>query len=128
MTIITVIVDKSLLEDTAEFLEDATDNLAKPYSTTAIVIADKLRTVLAAQPAKPLFADLIAQHEGLADELAAMDTQPSAPAWHDAPTEPGLWTVEMVQVVDKSQIKRIETLTDRRWFGPISPDKIRSGE
>jgi hypothetical protein len=44
------------------------------------------------------------------------------PAWHDAPNAPGLWAVETVQVVDKSQIKRIETLTDRRWFGPISPD------
>ena len=57
---------------------------------------DDIRAIVRAAQPKPLFANLIAQHEGLAEELAAMDAQPSVPAWHDAPTEPGLWVVKTI--------------------------------
>jgi hypothetical protein len=44
----TITIDRALLEDAAEFLDDAVDYLAKPYSTTAMVTAERLRSALAA--------------------------------------------------------------------------------
>ena len=161
-------------------------------------LVNEIRAALAAQPAKPLFAELIAQHEGLAEELAAMD----GPAWHDAPNAPDrCWcqTCRPITPTDYRMVlcpecgnKRCPKATDHRnactgsnepgqpgssypaitaielpcwrsaptsagvwlnrcdgsctvvtndecewanagmaagrWFGPISPDKIRSGE
>lgn len=46
-----------------------------------------------------------------------------APAWHDAPTEPGLWVVNwrLVEVRERE----LWAGQEGRWFGPIPPD---SGE
>lgn len=80
----------------------------------------ELEAALAAQP-KPLFADLIAHLEGLADELAAMD----GPAWHDAPTVPGLWLNSVFMKVEDVEQWHIDCqlhLECARWFGPIPKD------
>ncbi len=47
------------------------------------------------------------------------------PAWHDAPTVPGLWVTETVRIVDKSQMKRIATLAHGRWYGPIPMEETK---
>ena len=81
---------------------------------------------LAAQPAKPMFVELIAQHEGLAEELDAMD----GPAWHDAPTGPGNWVMrirnyyEVQTRLSEHEIEEFKSWgpENSRWFGPISPD------
>ena len=63
------------------------------------------------------------QHKQLRAALAA---QPSVPAWHDAPTCPGLWaTVDgrhaSAVVIPKHELSLYQKTTTR-WFGPIPPD------
>jgi hypothetical protein len=86
-----------------------------------MLASNQFRAALAAQPAKPLFADLIAQHEGLKEELAAMD----GPAWHDAPTGPGLWVLSDGTALVLESGPTPFDCVGLRWFGPIPPD---SGE
>ena len=61
-----------------------------------------------------------------ADEIESLEAQlASAPAWHDAPTVPGLWVqrcnlgaaLEYVRQEDLSSL-----IWSGRWYGPISPD------
>ena len=81
-----------------------------------------------------LFDDAISTrypHEILRDirsALAAPATAPAQPAWHDAPTVPGIWLCDEGDICYTWTAHNIEIL-DRfdpgdglRWFGPIPPD------
>jgi hypothetical protein len=88
-------------------------------------IRTRVLKAYAAQPAKPMFAELIAKHEGLAEELAAMD----GPAWQDAPNKPGLWLnsyTEEGRQISAANIAQ-KSYSNGRWFGPISPDTEDAG-
>ena len=61
--------------------------------------------------------------------LAAPATAPAQPAWHDAPTVPGIWlcdegdicytwTVNNIEILDK-----FDPVDGLRWYGPIQEDK-----
>ena len=67
----------------------------------------------------------------LADAIRAELAKPSAPAWHDAPTEPGLW---MCNDGDDNPYRRTTHRVtfplnqllvgeNERWYGPIPQDK-----
>ena len=55
---------------------------------------------------------------------------PPAPAWHDAPTAPGLWIASYsykVRKLDEHDIAHLATLPfKQRWHGPIPADKEQS--
>ncbi len=108
-------IDRALLEQALDALECCYSQKydgAKLHGAKAA-----LRDALSAQPAKPLFADLIAQHEGLAEELAAMN----GPAWHDAPTCAGLWAND--EAVWSFQEHELHSpRKDGRWCGPLPED------
>lgn len=61
--------------------------------------------------------------------LAAPATAPAQPAWHDAPTVPGLWAcrqfitdrVQAYEVTDEVAFNKNLGLKGR-WYGPIPPD------
>lgn len=58
-------------------------------------------------------------------------TAKNAPAWHDAPTVPGLWITTdgqsrpahwlVCRVADAAH-EASQSAKDERWYGPISPD------
>ena len=62
--------------------------------------------------------------------------KPSAPAWHDAPTEPGIWlcdeggpdcytyTAHNIVLLNDPALKDDEC----RWYGPIPQDTKAEGE
>ena len=57
--------------------------------------------------------------------LAAPATAPEQPAWHDAPTVPGLWWVAGtagIFHIDEAALP-IYKGSAHRWFGPIPEDK-----
>lgn len=123
----TITIERELLEQIVELFDSAI-TARYPHE-----ILRDIRAALAAPASKPLFAELIAQHEGLAEELAAMDVPP---AWHDAPTCDGLWvcnegddnpyrwTTHRV----KFPISPLLVGEDERWLGPIPQDaKTESG-
>jgi len=72
----------------------------------------------------------IARHKAIRAELA----KPSAPAWHDAPTEPGIWlcdeggpdcytwTAHNIVVLNDPALKDDEC----RWYGPIPQDGAKA--
>ena len=56
--------------------------------------------------------------------LSAPATAPEQPAWHDAPTVPGLWWVAGtagIFHIDEAALP-IYKGSAHRWFGPIPPD------
>jgi hypothetical protein len=59
-------------------------------------------------------------------EAIGDDPAPStAPAWHDAPTVPGLWLNSVFMKVEDVEQWHIDCrlhLECARWFGPIPPD------
>ena len=57
--------------------------------------------------------------------LAAPATAPAQPAWHVAPTVPGLWLNSVFMKVEDVEQWHIDCrlhLECARWFGPIPPD------
>jgi len=62
----------------------------------------------------------------LVNELrAALAAPATAPAWHDAPTVPGLWLNSVFMKVEDVEQWHIDCqlhLECARWFGPIPPD------
>ena len=70
-------------------------------------------------------------HEILRDiraALAAPATAPAQPAWHDAPTVPGLWVCLRDSRHKSYRVRDIEvqvTIPEDgdRWYGPIPEDK-----
>ena len=60
--------------------------------------------------------------------LAAPATAPAQPAWHDAPTVPGVWICDEGDICYTWTAHNIEILDQfdpgdgLRWYGPIPPD------
>lgn len=59
----------------------------------------------------------------------------TAPAWHDAPTEPGLWLCEYrnsfsAVVLSDYGVKNFDAneMAYCRWYGPIPQDTKAEGE
>ena len=55
----------------------------------------------------------------------AKPAQPPVPAWHDAPTVPGLWLNSVFMKVEDVEQWHIDCqlhLECARWYGPIPPD------
>lgn len=62
--------------------------------------------------------------EAIRAALSAPATAPEQPAWHDAPTVPGLWWVAGtagIFHIDEAALP-IYKGSAHRWFGPIPPD------
>lgn len=61
--------------------------------------------------------------------LAAPATTPAQPAWHDAPTVPGVWICDEGDICYTWTAHNIEILDQfdpgdgLRWYGPIQEDK-----
>ena len=59
--------------------------------------------------------------------LKVCEAIPPAPAWHDAPTEPGLWFNSInhyADIVSQHWIDRgVVANSHARWYGPIPQDK-----
>ena len=65
---------------------------------------------------------IAAENAKLKDAIAAL---PSGPAWHVAPTVPGLWLNSVFMKVEDVEQWHIDCqlhLECARWFGPIPPD------
>ena len=60
--------------------------------------------------------------------LSAPATAPE-PAWHDAPTVPGLWVSDFSWMAQKLGRETVEfyaknrSIPSRRWYGPMPEDK-----
>ncbi len=66
-------------------------------------------------------AKMAAMYEELRTALAA----PAQPAWHVAPTVPGLWLNSVFMKVEDVEQWHIDCqlhLECARWYGPIPPD------
>ena len=61
--------------------------------------------------------------------LSAPATAPARPAWHDAPTVPGLWVSDFSWMAQKLGRETVEffaknrSIPSRRWYGPIPEDR-----
>ncbi len=55
---------------------------------------------------------------------AALAAPATAPAWHDAPTVPGVWVnrVSMRAMEIDASVLKAWGKADVRWYGPIPPD------
>lgn len=65
----------------------------------------------------------------LADAIRAELAKPSAPAWHDAPTEPGIWLCfenGYAYTYPEEWDKGFAYGEDSRWYGPIPQDGEKS--
>ena len=66
---------------------------------------------------------------GIRAALSAPATAPAQPAWHDAPTVPGLWVSDFSWMAQKLGRETVEfyaknrSIPSRRWYGPIPEDK-----
>lgn len=68
-------------------------------------------------------------HELLVDLGAELDKpEPTQPAWHDAPTQPGDWVIvgkgfksELQTGITQQEIDRVSSWPGR-WFGPLPED------
>ena len=64
-------------------------------------------------------------HGAKASLRAALAAKQPAPAWHDAPTEPGDWILstacglEVHQGIKQHELDNGELWPGSRWFGPI---------
>jgi predicted NAD/FAD-dependent oxidoreductase len=68
-------------------------------------------------------------HEALAWSGCSVCKPATAPAWHVAPTVPGLWVSDfswMAQKLDRETVEfyaKNRSIPSRRWYGPIPEDK-----
>ena len=125
-----------------ERMEDLRAELAKPVESSytavqlaAMVLSDcGISTDYAAL--HMLVAARIARHEEeLIDSLQKLAKR-AIPAWHDAPTEPGIWlcdeggpdcytyTAHNIVLLNDPALKDDEC----RWYGPIPQDTKAEGE
>ena len=102
---------------------------------TAKETADALTATLATQPAgrSPFLKERAQLEQEWATLQGMLRDQKKVPAWHDAPTMPGWWIQKLptrfaIEYVLAGEINATNNCWHGRWFGPISPDKIRSGE
>ena len=73
---------RALLQQALDALEGCYDVTHNSQESTQSRAVTAIRAHLAQSQGEPLFADLIAQHDGLAEELAAMDKPQGEPvAW-----------------------------------------------
>lgn len=103
----TIIIGRELLEQALGQLICNTNNMQKGMSKS-------IQKLCARENAEVL--------ERLRTALAAPAT---APAWHVAPTVPGLWLNSVfmkVEDVEQCHIDYQLHLECARWFGPIPPD------
>jgi hypothetical protein len=98
-------------------------------TTITIERAVLLRALEALRPATaPNGAKRDAAFEELRAALAAPATTPAQPAWHDAPTVPGVWICDEGDICYTWTAHNIEILDQfdpgdgLRWYGPIPPD------
>ena len=112
----TITVDKALLEQAREALWQTTKhfNFIRMHESR---LRDSEIRVYAHDAMKALEA-----------ALSAPATAP-VPAWHDAPTVPGLWVSDfswMAQKLDRDTVEfyaKSNSIPNRRWYGPIPEDK-----
>ena len=68
----------------------------------------------------------ITRHEDELIDRLKNQAKPPAPAWHDAPTEPGLWFNSInhyADIVSQHWIDRgVVANSHARWYGPIPQD------
>ena len=66
------------------------------------------------------------------EDLRAELAKQATPAWHDAPTEPGLWFNSInhyADIVSQHWIDRgVVANSHARWYGPIPQDTKAEGE
>ena len=95
----TITIECELLEQALEALELATED----YDDSAVGI----------------------EIESIHSLRAALAAPATAPAWHVAPTVPGLWLNSVFMKVEDVEQWHIDCqlhLECARWFGPIPPD------
>jgi len=67
--------------------------------------------------------------EFTAQVRAALSAPATAPAWHVAPTVPGLWVSDfswMAQKLDRETVEfyaKNRSIPSRQWYGPIPEDR-----
>lgn len=96
---------------------------------TTITI-DRAVLLRALEALRPATAPNGAKRDAAFEELrAALAAPATAPAWHDAPTVPGLWMCNYgdlsVATVNQPDIDTFDPAynTGGRWYGPIPEDK-----
>lgn len=135
----TITIDRKFLEEVVELFDSAI-TARHPHE-----ILRDIRAALAAPATAPEFpadwAQMIhypecwdtaaypelrdAIHEALAWSGCSVCKPATAPAWHVAPTVPGLWLNSVfmkVEDVEQWHIDYQMHLECARWFGPIPPD------
>ena len=85
---------------------------------------------LATTPKQPRpFVPWSKEAEMLESWAAQPATAPARPAWHDAPTVPGLWVSDFSWMAQKLGRETVEfyaknrSIPSRRWYGPMPEDK-----
>ena len=139
----TITIDKELLEQVVNKLLTCW-----PKSDPLV---NELRAALAAPATAPepvawlahyvgrsgMEQEYVSTDKNLADENDAsgkalplyLHPPATAPAWHVAPTVPGLWVSDfswMAQKLDRETVEfyaKNRSIPSRRWYGPISEDK-----
>lgn len=84
-----------------------------------------IEAALAAQPSEPPDKCGNTPYDEGPFTIVENEPQPSGPAWHDAPTVPGLWISNMsfrVNGFNESQLRQYSAVDGLRWFGPITED------
>ncbi len=123
----TITIDRALLEQALDALNCCYSEKydgAKFHGAKAA-----LRAALTAQPQTLDEAMAVPRAMAQAYENGYNAALANGPAWHDAPTEPGLWVchqaitdrITAYEVTDEMAFNRNLGLKGR-WFGPIPPD------
>lgn len=122
----TITIDNAILEQAIDALAGYRRELGDSQPCDA---EQELCAALAAQPAGR--SPFLKERAQLEQEWAALQgmlrDQKKGPAWHDAPTGPGIWICDEGDICYEWSAHNIEILDiepedEVRWFGPITED------
>ena len=141
----TITIDRELLEQALAALETMTDEYDDSAVGLEIEAIHALRAALEAPATAPektvkeimefarhYAADTFSSatlEDKIRRSLAAPATAPAQPAWHDAPTVPGVWICDEGDICYTWTAHNIEILDQfdpgdgLRWYGPIPEDR-----
>ena len=116
--------------DRAQRVPDADDILRVVCETDPADFNDKRNICISPEDLGDILRDALPSPTPTASKLHVWQAaKATCPAWHDAPTVPGIWlcdegdicytwTVNNIEILDK-----FDPVDGLRWYGPIQEDK-----
>lgn len=114
----------------APTVPDADDILRVVCETDPADFNDKRNICISPEDLGDILRDALPSPTPTASKLHVWQAaKATCPAWHDAPTVPGLWVSDFSWMAQKLGRETVEfyaknrSIPSRRWYGPIPEDK-----